>query len=205
MRRLRLIAPLAAVAAALALPALAAATPEDVIKDCSDDGIFQRHHSAADLNEAYGQLPTDIREYTDCQAMIRAELAKLGGGGSPGGGLGGGTGATGTGAGGTGAGPGGAKPAVTPSGAAGAPADVGALGRELADVKKRKPSIALAGGPLTPAASGLNHVASAANALPGSLLVAILALMLLCAAGGIAAAWRRWPALMRAPLRLIRR
>lgn len=207
MSRLRLIAPLAVVLATLALPAFATATSpavKDVIRDCSDDGRFERHHDRNDLRAAEGQLPTDLREYTDCESLIRAELAKGGGGGgSPGGGPAGGA-VGGTAGGAFGAG-GGGKVAVTPSGAAGTPVDVGALRDENASIRRHKPSVVLAGGPISPASSGLNHVASAANALPPSLLVAILALMLLCAAAGTAAAWRRWPALVRAPLRLIRR
>ena len=38
-----------------------------------------------------------------------------------------------------------------------------------------------------------------------SLIIAIAAVAALCAVGGVAAAWRRWPELARAPLRLIRR
>jgi hypothetical protein len=65
--------------------------------------------------------------------------------------------------------------------------------------------VGAAGQTLVPASSGLDHVAGSANKLPVPLIVAILAIALLCAVGGIAAAWRRWPALLRAPLRLIRR
>jgi hypothetical protein len=208
MSRIRLIAALAATAVALlALPALSSASPEQVIKDCSDDGKFSRQYSYQDLKDAEPKLPQDLREYTDCEAMIRAALARAAGGGPGGGALGGGSpGAAGGSGGGFGGGAGGGqRAAVTPSGAAGTPVDVGALRGENESIQKHKPSLTVAGRPLTPAVGGLNRVASAANTLPTSLLVAILALMLLCAAAGTAAAWRRWPALVRAPLRLIRR
>jgi hypothetical protein len=65
--------------------------------------------------------------------------------------------------------------------------------------------VAANGQTLTPASSGLNKVAGAANSLPAPLVAAIAAIALLCLVGGVAAGWRRWPALLRAPLRLIRR
>ena len=197
MRRIRDIAPLAALIAALALPASAnavSAGAQAVIKDCSDDGQFSRTYPAGDLNEADHNLPTDIREYTDCKSLIEAALAKQGGGGSP---TAGGPGVGGAG------GVGGA--ATTPSGAAGTPAAVAALNRATAEAEGGRPSITANGQTIRPLASGLNHVPGAANALPSSVLAAIVAVMALCALGAIAATWRRWPALARAPLRLFRR
>jgi len=199
MRRIRLIAPLAALIAALALPAFSGASADDVLRDCSDDGKFSKNYSYQELKVAESKLPNDLREYTDCEALIRAALAK-GPGGSPAGGipLGGG----GTGNGGTGGGINGAV--ETGSGAAGSPGDVAALAEETARARRGKPSIIAAGKPISPASSGLNHVASAANELPPELLVAILGLIVLCAAAGATATWRRWPALVRAPIRFLR-
>jgi hypothetical protein len=198
MRRIRDIAPLAALILALALPASAnaAASPggQAVIRDCADDGQFSRQYSHADLDNAHQNLPTDIREYTDCKSLIEAALAKQGGGGSP---TGGGPSAGGAG------GVGGA--ATTPSGAAGTPAAVAALNRATAEAEGGRPSISANGQTIRPLASGLNHVPGAANALPSSVLAAIVAVMALCALGAIAATWRRWPALRRAPLRPFRR
>lgn len=200
MRRIRDIAPLAALIAALALPASAhaATTPggQAVIRDCADDGQFSRQYSHADLDNAHQNLPTDIREYTDCKSLIEAALAKQGGGSSPTGGGPGSPGAPGAPAGGA---------ATTPSGAAGTPAAVAALNRATAEAEGGRPKITANGQTLTPLASGLNHVPGAANALPSSVLAAIVAVMALCALGAIAATWRRWPALARAPLRLFRR
>jgi hypothetical protein len=189
MIRFRTIAPIAAVLAGLALASPAGASPEDVIRDCADDGQFSRTYSHPDLKAAHDNLPTDIREYTDCKSLIEAELAK--GGGGPGVG---GLGAAGTGAG-----------VSTPSGAAGTPAAVAALKAATDGAGKGKPSIVADGQKLTPVASGLNNVPGAANALPSPLLVAIAALFALCALCAMAATWRRWPALARATLRRTRR
>ena len=202
-RRLH-IAALAAALAALALPASAAADYRDVIKDCSYDGKFDRKWSHNDLNEAHKHLPTDIREYTDCKALIEAELAKAGTGGRgiPGGGGPGGLAGPGVGAG-TGLGSGGA--AVTESGAAGTPAAVASLKQVTRDTTRAKPRLATGAGTIIPAASSLDSVPGSANRLPSPLVLAILAVAVLCTLGGTAVGWRRWPALIRAPLRLFRR
>jgi hypothetical protein len=189
MTRIRLLVPLAAGLAALALATAASADYHQVIQDCADDGRFARHYNHDDLRRARDNLPTDIREYTDCKSLIEAELAK-GGGSSPGGSIGPGTGAGGI---------------TTASGAAGTPAAVAALKDATASAGKSKPSTEANGETLTPAASGLNNVPGAANALPSPLLAAIAAVIVLCALCGIAATWRHWPALARAPLRLFRR
>src|SRR5439155_19650144 len=131
--------------------------------------------------------PTDIQEYTDCESVIAAALRGESGGG-------------------TGA-PGGGTGVATPPGAtAASPEDVSAL--KAAQARGRsghRPRVNVGGQDISPVSSGLTHVAGAANRLPTSLLVAIAAVAALCAAGGIAAARRRWPALVRAPLRLPRR
>jgi len=197
MIRIRTILPLAAALAAtaiaaLALAASAGASGQDVIRDCADDGKFSRHYNHPDLAWADQNLPTDIREYTDCKSLIEAELAKSGGGtgsGGSAGGLGG-------------AGSGGVS---TASGAAGTPAAVAALKGATASARSGRPSVVANGQTLRPVASGLNGVPGAANTLPLTLLVAIAAVIVLCAVGGIAATWRRWPALARAPLRLFNR
>jgi hypothetical protein len=197
MRHFRNLAPLAAALAVLALPAPASASYQAVIQDCAADGRLDHHYSYQDLKDARSNLPTDIREYTDCAALIDAALANGGGGSSTGGNSGGGGGGGGgSSAGGTG----------TPSGGVPAsPADTSALKGATDLARRTKPSIDAGGQTLIPTASAINHVAGAANKLPVALLIAIAAVAVLCAAGGIAATWRRWPALARAPLRLIGR
>ena len=190
MARLRATTLLAAALAALALPASAAADYHRVIRDCAQDGKLDRHYSDGELNRARHHIPTDIAEYTDCKAVITAAMENGGGGSSTG----------------AGSGSGSAGGVTTKSGAHAANAgDAAALKSETDRAGRSRPSVGAAGQNLTPASSGLNHAAGAANSLPLPLLVAFLAIALLCAVGGVAAAWRRWPALLRAPLRLIRR
>ena len=50
----------------------------NVIRDCSDDGVLNKHYSQKELAGALKHLPSDIDEYTDCRGVIRD--AQLGGG-----------------------------------------------------------------------------------------------------------------------------
>ncbi|MEA2350919.1 MAG: hypothetical protein QOG41_455 [Thermoleophilaceae bacterium] len=189
MARIRATVTLAAALVALALPATAAADYHRVIRDCAQDGKLDRHYGNHELQQAHDNVPTDIAEYTDCKAVIAAAMTNGGSGSSTGPGSGGGSGGV-----------------TTDAGAHAASAgDAAALKSETSRAEKARPSVGAAGQTLVPASSGLDHVAGSANKLPVPLIVAILAIALLCAVGGIAAAWRRWPALLRAPLRLIRR
>jgi len=193
VNRLLKIAALAATFAALAVPAAAAADYHEVIHDCAQDGKLDRHYSNRELQQARDNLPTDIKEYTDCYGVISAAMTNGGGGTSTGGGPR------------SAGGSGGGRGAATPAGATGTHAGVASLNRDTQSLRNRKPSISLGGQAITPAAHGLDHVPGAANNLPLSLLLAIVAVAALCATGGAAAAWRHLPGLVRAPLRLIRR
>ena len=47
-----------------------------VIRDCSEDGVLDRHYSQSELTRALDTLPSDLDEYTDCRSVIRrAQLA----------------------------------------------------------------------------------------------------------------------------------
>jgi hypothetical protein len=82
MRRLLITA----VLGCLFLPALAWASGDAVIKDCTNDGVIQGHYSQQDYKNALNNLPTDVDEYTNCRDVIkRAQLAATGGGGGGGG------------------------------------------------------------------------------------------------------------------------
>lgn len=200
MRRITAIATLVAALAVVAPPPAALAGSDDVIRDCADDGKLDRHYDPNDLRHAHDSMPSDIREYTDCEAVINAARRDAGtgigstGGGSPGTGSGGGS-------------PPSSDPgATTKSGATGgSAADVSALRTDTEQAKRSRPVISAGGGTVTPVSSGLDHVSGAANELPVSLIVAIALLAGLCGVGGAVAARRRWPVLVRAPLRLIRR
>lgn len=64
------------------VPAFASAG--DVIRDCSEDGVLNRHYSQSELNGALDKLPSDLDEYTDCRSVIRrAQLAGARGKGKP--------------------------------------------------------------------------------------------------------------------------
>ena len=74
----------------LGAPAMAGAassdTPQAAITDCNDHGQLTAHYSPATLQAALGQMPVDVREYTDCYDVIErqllAEEGKAGSGGS---------------------------------------------------------------------------------------------------------------------------
>lgn len=99
--------------AALATPAAAQASYQDVIKDCLDPAHGEqltKKYTNKEYQQALQNLPTDAREYTGCYDVIRrAKLdvaqggngttdAGAGGGGTTTGGGSGGTGGTGDGA-----------------------------------------------------------------------------------------------------------
>jgi hypothetical protein len=67
---------IAFVALAVLAPAYARASPIDVIRDCSEDGVLNHRYSQRDLSGALNQLPSDLDEYTNCRSVIRnAQLA----------------------------------------------------------------------------------------------------------------------------------
>jgi hypothetical protein len=172
---------------ALALPAAAHASAAAVIRDCAQDGKVDGHYSQRDLRKAEASLPTDIDEYTDCRAAIRAAMA--GGSGS------------------NGAPPGGI---LTPSGAvAASPEDVQALAAltDQAGKGKREP-VSIGGKSVLAGNAGLGGVLGGlqgANGMPASLVAAIVALVLLAAVTAYLAAREKLLPLSRAALRRLGR
>jgi hypothetical protein len=80
---------LAAISLAVLLlaPALARASGDDVIKDCTRNGSLTKTYSQSEYDQALAELPADVDEYGDCRQIIRdAQLAAAGGGGGTGGG-----------------------------------------------------------------------------------------------------------------------
>jgi hypothetical protein len=72
---------LALTASLLLVPAVAQASWQSVVKDCTTDGKIDQHHSLSDYTQALNHLGSDVIEYTDCQAIIRrAQLVAAGGG-----------------------------------------------------------------------------------------------------------------------------
>jgi hypothetical protein len=79
----------------LAAPAVAHASGQAVIRDCTDDGRIEGHYKQKDYRDALAHLPTDVDEYTDCRDVIRrAQLSGAAGGGGGGGPAGGTSGTT---------------------------------------------------------------------------------------------------------------
>lgn len=172
----------------LGLPAAAHASGNQVIRDCADDGQLSQKYSQKDLRDAYNNLPSDIDEYTDCRAVIRAAMA--GGSGS------------------NGAPPPNGLP--TPSGAiAASPADVAALNTLTARaVKGKAPVISIAGQKVVPGNAGLSGVfggLAGSNGMPTSLVVAIAALLILAVVTAYLAAREKVPLVRRVALRILGR
>lgn len=68
---------LAALACALLLNAApATAAGEEVIADCNANNGLTGNYTPAQLNSALQSLPTDVDEYSDCRAIIRAALSQ---------------------------------------------------------------------------------------------------------------------------------
>lgn len=74
-----------ALAVLLLLPALAHASGNDVIRDCTRNGTLTKHYSQKDYEEALANLPADVDEYGDCRQIIRDAQLGAAGGGSGGG------------------------------------------------------------------------------------------------------------------------
>jgi hypothetical protein len=184
MRHLLLLAAFVALAA----PAVASASPRQVLDDCNDDGALSRQYSTDDLRKALDNMPTDLAEYSDCEEIIGAAIT----GGSD---KGQGRGSPGQGVGGAGA----ADPGEQAARAQDA-ADLEALTAAAQEDNGKKPTIQVGDETVKPGGNGLFDLASASNGLPTPLLVALIVLGLLALAGGFAALRGRMPALGRVPL-----
>ena len=172
----------------LGLPTAAHANGASVIRDCAQDGVLNQHYSQKDLRNALNNLPSDIDEYTDCRAVIRAAMGGGNGdhGGAPPNGI------------------------MTPSGAiAGSPADVQALAKLTSDAAQGKtPKITVAGKPIEPGNAGLTGVLgglAGSNGMPPSLVAAIAALLVLAVVTAYLAAREKFPQVRRVALRIFGR
>jgi hypothetical protein len=69
-------------------PALAGAasggSASQAITDCNDHGQLTQHYSSTVLRSALAQMPSDVREYTDCFDVIERQLFKQLGQSTPG-------------------------------------------------------------------------------------------------------------------------
>ena len=159
--------------AALLIPAAAlAASTNQIIRDCADDGVLEGHYTPAELRKARDNLPTDVNEYSDCSDVLARAAGAAATAGPGGGGAGGPGGAGGT-----------FLPGTIPGGAAGADngdalvtpateADHRAVAEAAA---KGAPSVKVGGRTVMPGSTGLAADA-ARNGLPRTLLVVLVLL-----------------------------
>lgn len=158
---------------ALALPALAQASGDDVIRDCAQDGDLDHDYSDKELEDAERNMPSDIDQYSDCRDVIsQAQAGGRGstdGSGGPGGGTGGG-----------GSDGGGYRGSVTGddvTGQGGTASDEKELG-----LREQQAQDGVAPETATPAGA---DVGSDDSGLPTAALVAIALLGLAAVAGGV--------------------
>lgn len=68
----RPLAAVAVVALCLLIPASPAfASGADVIIDCNDNGHLTKEYSQKEYRQALAQMPADVKQYTDCENIIR--------------------------------------------------------------------------------------------------------------------------------------
>lgn len=212
LRATHLPAPLATlVAVALLLaPAIAQASPKQVVRDCAEDGVVDGDYSNADKRRALRQIPADLDEYSDCRAVIRGSI------GSPGGGGAGripvdsdGDGVFDSSRPGSSAAAGSAGAASASAGDDGASGGSGAGGAKpaLGDGKADREAVAQQPRSVTadPVIAGLFDAASTSNGLPLPVLLALIALALLAVAGSVNALRQRRPAFVDGALRRVPR
>jgi len=201
--------------ALVALCALAVAAPAAWAKDGNYHHVISECYNTGQLNgskytrhalrEARDNLPSDIKEYSDCFDLISAALAAPPPRPRPSGG--GGGGGAGGGSGGGGSTPPGAS-SVTPVPAGPNQQDLRALS-SVTDPNRSAgvpPQVTLANGKLSPTTGGLLSAAKRtdSNTVPLPLILSLAGLAAMAALGGAAVVRQRWPR-TRAALRLRRR
>jgi hypothetical protein len=183
---------LVAVLVALVIPAAAtAASPIQIIRDCNDDGNLDHHYSNKDLKRAVNEIPSDLDEYTNCSEIIGGAIT---GGSDKGGGRG------------------------DEGGNPNSPREQAARAKDaqkLSELQsgggsagsREKPEVDVGGETVKPSGStGLyDNVATSANSMPTSLLIALIALALLAAGGAAYALRDRLPALAKVPSQFVKK
>lgn len=158
---------------ALALPVLAHASGDDVIRDCAEDGDLDQDYSDEELEDAERNMPSDIDQYSDCRDVI--QQAQAGGRGS--------TDGSGPGGGGGGSDGGGYRGSVVgddvAGGEGGTPGDADELG-----IRKQQAEEGIAPDTSATTAAGAD-VGDDDGGLPTAALVAIALLGLAAVGGGV--------------------
>jgi len=168
---------------ALAFPALAQATPDDVLSDCAVDGSVDEKHSDKDKRAALRNVPGDVKEYTDCEAEIAASIAGKGKSSSnPG--EGDGTGGSG----------GSFDPDTNGDGVV-SPAERAAADKRERELARLDGQLADRGVDPRDAAAFADTDAASGLSLPA--ILALVALSLLTLGAGLYVLWRRNPELLR--------
>jgi len=173
--------------AVLAFPALAQASPDDVLRDCNADESVDDKHSDADKRAALKKMPGEMKEYTDCEQVIAASI-------------GGGKNASSSGNGGSGFGEGdGAGGSFDPD--TNGDGVVSPAERDAANKRKRQLAQAdterqLGDRQTDPLKAGAVD-SDTANGLSLPAILALLALLLLTLGAGLYVLWRRNPELLR--------
>jgi hypothetical protein len=165
---------------ALALPALAVASGEEAILDCSEDDRLDGSYTRSELRSALDNLPTDLDEYSSCREVFNSALANLSGGG-----------------------PDSRASRDGQNRSAEETARMADDARELDEMTKKggQPGAIRVGGErVSPGSDGMFDVASSSNGIPLPLLLALIGLGVLTLAGGFVALRSRVPLLARIPL-----
>ena len=192
-------APLLVVLALLtAAPAMA--SPDDVVRDCADDGFVETdRHSRSDLRRGKNRIPADLDAYSDCRSQIEEFLSSPRPRADSAGNNRGFPGSDGTGGGGDGTG---AADAGMGSGSgSGARGPLSEDEKQAStDAAERKRQVAraeteslLGDRKVDPGTAGVFEKADTANGLSLPVLLALIALTMLLAAGALVAVRRRYP------------
>jgi hypothetical protein len=167
--------------AALALPAPAFASANQVIRDCVRDGKLDGHYSNAELRRAKNHLPSDVDEYSDCRDVIASAIK-------------GGSDVSGSG--------GAGSPGISATDPAGEVAAQAADQSDLAAITNsdKPPDLSVGGNKVAPDDSGFFNLGGAANEVPLPLLIALCLLCVVALVSSMGSMRQRVPALARIPL-----
>jgi len=168
----------------LAFPALAQASPDDVLRDCAADGSVDGKHSNKDKRAALRKMPGEMKEYTDCEAEISSSLAKRAN--SSGGGEGGAAGGSG----------GGFNPDTDGDGVV-SPAERIAAEKRKSELAQAATERQLGDRQTDPAQAGSLESGDSTGGLSLPAILALVALLLIALGAGLYALWRRNPEFMR--------
>jgi hypothetical protein len=189
-------------ALALISAAPAVASGDDVVRDCADNGYIDGEYTNAEKRAALKRIPADLDAYSDCRSQIKSSMGPSAGASGPGGfpaedggGDGGGGGGTGGSGGGSGSGSG-------ANDAGGASSDEGdaASGDSKRELARAETEALLGDRTMDPDTTGVFDRASTASGLPLPVLLALIALTLLLAAGAVVLGKRRNPELFAGAL-----